>query len=239
MDYSVKIDNFEGPLDLLLHLIKESNVEIYDISIDEITKQYLDYINKMEELNLNIASEYLVMAAELLEMKSKLLLPKKEKLEGEDEEAYNRENLINRLIEYQKYKEVTNTLREFKDDRENYYTKIPSNIKEYVDDDTTNLNIEIEDLLSAFQNYLKRKQYEKPLNTVVTKKEFSVSERSMKIKSILKIKKKINFEELFDVINRPYVVVTFLSLLDLVKNKEVTIKQDNNFGGIQISLRGE
>ena len=97
MDYSVKIDSFEGPLDLLLHLIKKSNIDIYDISIDEITKSYLEYINKMEELNIDVASSYLVMAAELMEIKSKSLLPKVEE-EEEDEEEVSRENLINKLL---------------------------------------------------------------------------------------------------------------------------------------------
>lgn len=240
MDYSVKINNFEGPLDLLLHLIKESNIDIYDISIETITKQYLDYINKMEQLNLSIASEYLVMAAELIEIKSKLLLPKKEKINNDEDEVDDRENLINRLIEYQKYKEVTIKLQEFKEDRENYFTKVPSNIKEYKDDNyKINLELDINDLIESFQNYLKRKQDEKPLNTVVTKKEFSVSERCKNIKNILRVRKNINFEELFDVVNKPYVVVTFLSLLDLVKNKEVILYQENNFDGIKISLRGE
>ena len=99
MDYSIKINEFEGPLDLLLHLIKQSNIDIYDIEISEITKQYLDYINKMEELNINVASSYIVMAAELMEIKSKSLLPKKEEeIEEEDEEVISKENLINKLI---------------------------------------------------------------------------------------------------------------------------------------------
>ena len=98
MDYSIKINEFEGPLDLLLHLIKQSNIDIYDIEISEITKQYLDYINKMEELNINVASSYIVMAAELMEIKSKSLLPKKEEeTEEEDEEVISKENLINFL----------------------------------------------------------------------------------------------------------------------------------------------
>ena len=100
MDYSIKINEFEGPLDLLLHLIKQSNIDIYDIEISEITKQYLDYINKMEELNINVASSYIVMAAELMEIKSKSLLPKKEDEEEiEDEEVVSKENLINKLID--------------------------------------------------------------------------------------------------------------------------------------------
>ena len=105
MDYSIKIDAFEGPLDLLLHLIKKTNIDIYDINIEEITKQYLDYINKMEELNIDIASSYLVMAAELIELKSKLLLPNQNNEENEEEEN-TKENLIQRLLIYEKYKDI-------------------------------------------------------------------------------------------------------------------------------------
>ena len=112
MEYSVKINEFEGPLDLLLHLIKESNIKIEDIKIDEITKQYLDYINKMEEMNLDIASEYLVMAAELIEMKSNNLLPKKEEKELVEEED-PKEELIRRLLEYESYKKMTEVFREY------------------------------------------------------------------------------------------------------------------------------
>ena len=105
MDYSIKIDAFEGPLDLLLHLIKKANIDIYDINIEEITKQYLDYINKMEELNIDIASSYLVMAAELIELKSKLLLPNQNNEENEEEEN-TKENLIQRLLNYERYKDT-------------------------------------------------------------------------------------------------------------------------------------
>ena len=103
MEYKVMINEFEGPLDLLLHLIKENNIDIYDIKIEEITKQYLDYIKKMKELNLSIASEYLVMASELLEMKSKMLLPKREEETLDDFEEDPRELLIERLLAYKQY----------------------------------------------------------------------------------------------------------------------------------------
>ena len=114
MEYLIRIDEFEGPLDLLLHLVKESNIEIKDIKINEITEQYLDYIHKMESLNINVASEYLVMAATLMEIKSKSLLPedKNKNEENEDEEEVSREHLIQKLIDYEKYKEVTKSFKE-------------------------------------------------------------------------------------------------------------------------------
>ena len=144
MDYSVKIDEFEGPLDLLLHLIKEDNIDIYDISIDKITKDYLDYINKMEELNINVASSYLVMASELMEIKSKSLLPSNKKEEvSENEEEVSRERLISKLIEYKKYKEITNSFKELESLRKEIYIKSPENIKNYIeikDNKVDNLN---------------------------------------------------------------------------------------------------
>ncbi len=236
MNYEVSLDQFEGPLDLLLHLIKESNINIYEIKIEEITKQYLDYIKKLEELNLTIASEYLLMAAELIEMKSKLLLPKKEN--NEEEEENDRDILINRLIEYQKYKEITKDFKDMESKRNMIYTKSPSKIETDIKIDNANKG-DINLLIEAFQKYLERKKEEKPLNTTITKKELSVHERCVKIKDILKTKKVVNFEELFDTLNIPYVVVTFLSILELVKQNEVDIKQGNNFDNITISLRGE
>ena len=131
MDYTIKIDAFDGPLDLLLHLIKKSNIDIIDISISEITNQYLDYINKMEELNINVASTYLVMASELMEIKSKTLLPQKKEEDNdneEDEEEVSREKLIQKLIEYQKYKMITEDFKELVQNRQQIYIKSPEKL---------------------------------------------------------------------------------------------------------------
>ena len=133
MKYEIKSNAFEGPLDLLLHLIKKSDVDIFNIEIETITKQYLEYIEAMEELNLNIASEYLVMAAELIEMKSAILLPKPEIEEDEYEEDL-KENLTKRLLEYQKYKDMAPEFRELEEERKQVYTKIGESLKEYQDE---------------------------------------------------------------------------------------------------------
>lgn len=234
MDYNIKIDAFEGPLDLLLHLIKEKNVDIYDISIEEITKSYLDYINKMEELNINVASSYLVMAAELMEIKSKSLLPKVESEEETDEEEVSRENLINKLVEYKKYKEMTEVFKELELNRNNIYIKPPESINNYVENDIYNEEIEIDKLVDAMKNFLNRKELEKPLKTKITNKEYSVKERKNSIKNILKNKKKIEFTELFEEYNKSYIAVTFLSILELAKEHELKISQDKNFDNIFI-----
>ena len=239
MEYKFLINDFEGPLDLLLHLIKKNNVDICDIKISDITKQYLDYLEEMENLDLNIASEYLALAAELIEMKSLVLLPKPEFSDDEYEED-PRENLIKRLIEYKKIKESTPKLKELEEERKKLYTKVASNMKQYQDvNQKPDFNdIDLDCLLNAFSKFLERKEEEKPLNTKITKKEYSVSKRSREIKSLLRTKQKINFEELFEIQTKEYIVVTFLSILALAKKQELIIKQDNNFSNIVLSLRG-
>jgi len=239
MDYSIKINEFEGPLDLLLHLIKQSNIDIYDIEISEITKQYLDYINKMEELNINVASSYIVMAAELMEIKSKSLLPKKEEdEENEEEEVISKENLINKLIEYKKYKEMTGSFKELESTRQNIYIKSPEKLNKYLDEIIVkNDDTSIDDLVEAFKKFLDRKNLEKPITTKITNKEYSVKERKHHIKNILKEKKKVLFTELFEENNTSFIIVTFLSILEMTKEKEILIKQDTNFSNITIELK--
>lgn len=238
MDYKITIDAFEGPMDLLLHLIKTSDLDIYDIELEEITKQYLDYIEAMEEMNLNIASEYLIVAAELIEMKSSMLLPKRQVEEDEYEED-PRENLIKRLLEYKQYKEVTSQLKELEQMRKQYLTKLPESVDVYKKEDVSpNFgNVGLSDLLNAFQKFLERKQEEQPMHTKITKKEYSVHVRNNEIRSLLQKKKKVEFEELFEVITKDYVVVTFLSILDLSKKQELEIQQEANFSKIFLSLK--
>ena len=238
MNYSVEIPEFEGPLDLLLHLIKQSNININEISIDEITKQYLDYINKMEEMNLNIASEYLVMAAELIEIKSNSLLPKKDN-EEDDFEEDPKEKLINRLIEYEAYKNITNSFKELEEYRHEVYTKERNSLLEYMDEDKkVDYGINLDDLINALNKFLEKKELKKPLDTKITNKEYSVHKRSNEIRNILKKRKKINFTDLFDITSKEYIVVTFLSILNMTRKQEITIEQDNNFTNIIIKEKG-
>lgn len=238
MKYEVNINEFEGPLDLLLHLIKKSNISINEISIDEITKQYLEYINKMEELNLDIASEYLVMAAELIEIKSSSLLPRQEIEEDEFEED-PKEKLIKRLLEYEQYKNLTDTFKELEEYRKEIYTKEPDNMLEYKDsNDNIDYGVDLNDLIEAFSKFLKEKELDKPLTTKVSTKEYSVGKRSFEIRNILKKKKKIEFSELFDICTKEYVVVTFLAILAMSRKQEIDIEQESNFKNIIIKEKG-
>ena len=235
MEYIVTIDKFQGPLDLLLHLVKQTNLDIYEIKIKKIFSQNFNYIKQMEEMNLNIASSYLVMAAELLEIKALMLLPKDEEIVDELEEN-PKDRLNKRLIEYQNYKDLTGEFQELENKRHEYYTKLPSNLSDYDLKINGSLpdDIDLNDLMNAFNKFLERQQLQKPLNTKIANKEYSIFERSLEIKKIIKEKKKVSFEELFDIRNKGYIVVTFLSILNLAKTKEVKIEQENNFETIYL-----
>lgn len=240
MEYKFVINDFEGPLDLLLHLIKVSEVDIYDISIVDITKQYVDFIKLQEKMNLTVASEYLVMAAELIEMKSKMLLPNKTQDEEDEYEEDPREKLINRLLEYKKYKDMIDTFKELESERKDLFTKEPMDLNEYrLEEYNNESEVSLDDLMEALTKFLQRKEDEKPRETKITKREISVSDRTNDIRNILKKKKKVSFLDLFEVKTKEYVVVTFLSILEMAKFGEISIVQDNNFGGITVNLKEE
>lgn len=230
MDYTLKINDFEGPLDLLLHLIKEAKMNIFDFSVEQIVKSYLDFINKMQEINLTVASSYLVMASELIEIKSRMLLPRHEE---EEEEEDPKERLINKLIEYQKYKEVTETFKELEEKRKEIFTKLPENLNEFVESTPlNNSNLTVDDLLNAFSKFLERQKDNVVLETKITKKEITVEERKRDIKEKIFKKGRMKFFELFDILNKEYVVVTFLAVLEMVRKNELNIIQENNFDEI-------
>ena len=232
------INDFEGPLDLLLHLIKESKMDIMNIEIEKITEQYVEFLNKQEKMNLEVSSEYLVLASELLEIKSKLLLPNNSEDDSIEEED-PREELINRLLEYQAYKDITKVLQDKELLRKDIYTKTPENINNYVDEiHEIHSDVTLDDLVSALQKYYQRKALNKPLNTKVTINEISVSSRRHDIKRLLKEKKKISFFELFPVATKEYIVATFLAILEMAKSRELVIKQENNFDDIICEVNG-
>ncbi len=234
MEYQFKLNDFEGPLDLLLHLIKESKMDIMDIEIVEITNQYLKYIEELSNIDITKASEYLTLASELTYLKSKLLLPNIS-IEEDEEFQEIKENLVNRLLEYQNYKELSAKFKNLEEQRKEIFTKYPSNLKEYQNDTIKLSNdISLDDLLLAFQSFLKRKEQEKPINTKITTKELSIEEKTISIRNILKQKKKVEFFELFESSSKPHIVVTFLSILEMAKDHEIIISQQNNFSKIFI-----
>ena len=195
----------------------------------------------MEELKLEIASEYLVMAATLIEIKSKSLLPK-QVIEIEDEyEEDSREALIQRLVEYQQYKEVTKELRELEEERGQFFTKPPIDFSDYIDHvEKLPQNLQVEQLISAFEKLLRRHKLTKPLKTRIVPQTISVEDRMKSLSQQLKYKKRVAFASLFERFDKEYIVVTFLALLELVKSNQISISQQSYYEDIYISsLEGD
>jgi len=241
MPYQVKIDAFEGPLDLLLHLINRLEIDIYDIPVAEITEQYLLYIQTMNELQLDVASEFLVMAATLLAIKSKMLLPKHEEIldEADSEIAYEedpRDELVERLIEYRKYKEAAHDLKALEEERGLMYTKPPSDLSDFTKEikpDRTELNVSLYDMLAAFQKLLRRKKLQRPMATKIARQEISIEKRMTEIMDELhQLQGRKNFNDLFPYPGKEHIVVTFLAVLELIKRNVIDVDQKENFGDI-------
>ena len=241
MSYEVVIDDFQGPLDLLLHLIKEKEMDLETLEVSVITDQYLAYIDQMDADQLETMSEYLVIAAQLIEMKSKMLLPN-EKVELEDDYQEDpREQLIRRLIEYKKYKDILDDVRECYEYRQTLHTKAPALMDDYVVDTSELIpdHLEVYDLIKAMQKMFQRKVLHAPLESRIARVEISIEERSDQIRQYFKLHKnqRIRFEELFEEPTRTFFVVTFLSILVLVNTNELIIEQDGNFENIYLKER--
>ena len=240
MTYNFHINEFEGPLDLLLHMVKESEMDIYEINISVIIDQYLAFIRSLEEKNIDIASEYLVMASELIHLKSKLLVNRKDDIEEEESEfsISSEEDLKNKLIEYERYKEITKDFQELEEKRSEVYTKLPENLKDFLPEaKLTKGEFCVDDLLNAYMQYLNRLKLSKPLNTRITKKELSVDDKIKEIRTILETRKRVNFIELFTEPTKEYIIVTFLSILEMCKTNEITLTQEDNYSPIMIEKR--
>lgn len=237
MNYEIHLENFEGPMDLLLHLVKETKLDIYEIQMSQIIESYLSYIKSLQELNIDIGSEFLVMASSLLHLKSKKLLGKETEEVAEDDE-YNitsEEDLKNKILEYEKYKNITKELQELEMKRKEVFTKIPENLKNYQEkQELINDGLTVDDLLKALLKVEERLRYKEPLETKITKKEISVKDRIVSIREILIKKTKCHFEDLFEAANKEYIIATFLAILEMSKQKEILLKQDGLFESILV-----
>jgi len=233
---NLQIQDFEGPLDLLLHLVRSSKMDIYKVNISDIIEQYLEFINNTDRLDIETSSEYLVMASELVHLKSRMLVNKyNEEDEEEEFSIKSEEDLREKLIEYEKYKNMTETFKLLEENRQDYYTKLPENLNEYKENEKIiNSDVTVDDLINAFLEMQKRINFKKPVITKVAKKEYSIKDKIIEIRNILKIRKKIEFTELFDILTKENIVVTFLSILDMSKNNEILLKQDKIFSTIII-----
>ena len=213
-------------------------MDLETLEVSVITDQYLAYIQSMDPSRLEEMSEYLVMATNLLEMKSKLLLPKEEVNIDDEYEEDPREKLIRRLMEYKRYKDVLEDIREKYDQRQQVYIKAPNNMDEYVIDTSTMIpeGLEIYDLMKAMQKMYQRKALLIPLDTHIARKDISIDERTTEIRDFFRtrVNKRVKFDELFNRGDRFYFIITFLAILVLTKDKEVEIIQDGLFEEIYI-----
>ncbi|ETP69667.1 segregation and condensation protein A [Planococcus glaciei CHR43] len=247
MSYEVKVEAFEGPLDLLLHLIHRLEIDIYDIPVSQITTQYMEHIRALQVLELNEASEYLVMAATLLAIKSKMLLPVHEgdleDIEYEFDEQDPRDELVNRLVEYRKYKEASVKLKELESNRSAIFTKAPmdlSGLQPASADDNLDLEVNAYDMLGAFQKLLRRKQLKAPLSARVARQEVSIKDQMTSIVNRLKAAKgRTPFTELFPSNDKAVLVVSFLSVLELMKRQVIQVEQEKNFTDLMVELKKE
>lgn len=234
LPYQVRIENFEGPLDLLLHLIKKNEINIYDIPIAMIAQQYLEYLEAMEELNLNVAGDFLVMAATLLQIKSKMLLPADERADDEEDGPDPREELVRRLLEYKAYKEAASQL----DSQERMWREIfwREHVPpvEQVEEDLPLENVSLFDLVDALQEVLDRNPSSRLLEIVPD--NLTVRERMNLILETLEGKDSVSFAALFEgPIHRVMIVVTFLALLELMRLRVARVFQSETFGPILVS----
>lgn len=242
MEYKIILESFEGPFDLLFHLIEKAEVDIYDIPIAKIADQYIEYIEKMDELDLDITSEFLVMASTLVEIKSKMLLPKQEKegIQLEFEETDPREELVRRLMEYKKYKEAAKYLKEKEEVQKTIFYKPKEEIDDFVEDgDTSKLleGLQLCDLIKALDSVIKRvsKNNKKMNIEEIRRDEITIEEGMHEITLLLKEKKQVEFNDCFkDNTSRANIIVLFISILELMKLKLIKIVQQENFGNIFI-----
>ena len=227
----IRLDIFEGPLDLLLYLIKKSHLDISDISVSQVVDQYLQFLELMKLLDINIASEYLVMAANLISIKSKMLLPQEEI--QEEEEGDPREELVRKLLEYEKFKEAADFLKEKERQRLKF---LPRPATEVEQPSEVYIEASIFDLINAFKTALK--EVPKEVFFEVVKEEYSVEEKIHDLLHVLLVKEKISLDELFQTArSKLEIVVTFLSILELIKLREIVAVQEKLFGPILIARR--
>ncbi|PTX50860.1 condensin subunit ScpA [Melghirimyces profundicolus] len=244
MDVTIKLEMFEGPLDLLLHLIDRSEVDVCEIPIARITDQYMEYLSTMQRFELEVASEFLVMAATLLAIKSRMLLPRAEPADlsdvmQEEEGLDPREELVERLLEYKRYKRLADALREREEERSRVYTRPPMDLTPYTPEENPLKGVSPDDLLEIFVDVMSRREEEaEPAR--MTREEISVSDRMEEIHGLLlRTRGELRFSELlrWGRITRERVVTTFLALLELMKLRRIRIRQAGLFDDIRIEAK--
>src|SRR5262245_47948043 len=235
-DYPVRLINFEGPLDLLLHLIKKNEVNVYDIPISLITQQYLEYLELMQELNLDVVGEFLVMAATLIHIKSRMLLPRPDPTQ-EDPGEDPREALVRRLLEHQRFKAAAELLHEKEIQRSAMWHRPDGRVADVVGEPPEpEIEVDLFSLMAAFRQVLER-QRARP-RVLLPPEQIPIETRIEQLVARLSETEACGFEELFaDVQTRGGMIVTFLALLEMIRLKMVRVFQQGNFGPIRVYKR--
>lgn len=234
--YPVRLRQFEGPLDLLLHLIKKHQLDIYDIPIALVTRQYLDYLEVMQELDLDVAGEFLVMAATLIHIKSRMLLPRPDPKQ-EDPEEDPREALVRRLLEHQKFKAAAELLHDREIQRSAQWGRPDGRVAEVVGDPPEpEVEVDLFSLMAAFRQVIERARQRPQI--YMPAEYMSLEVRIERLMGMLSETEALGFEDLFaDVQTKPGIVVTFLALLEMIRLKYVRVYQQGNFGPIRVYKR--
>jgi segregation and condensation protein A len=235
--YPVRLQNFEGPLDLLLHLIKKHEVNVYDIPVHLVTQQYLDYLDLMSELNLDVAGEFLVMAATLIHIKSRMLLPRPDPAQ-EDPEEDPREALMRQLVEHQRFKAAAELLHEKEIQRSAQWGRPDGRVAEVLGEaPEPEIEVDLFSLMTAFRQVLERVRH-RP-RVVLPTEQVPIEQRIDELLARLSEQEACGFDELFaDVNSRAGIIVTFLALLEMIRLKVVRVFQQGNFGPIRVYKRG-
>ena len=236
-DIKIKLQSFEGPLDLLVHLIRRNQVNVYDIPISLVTEQYLEYLDLMQELNLDVASEFLVMAATLIHIKSRMLLPRAEPTLLDEEEEDPRDVLVRRLLEHQRFKAAAELLHDRETLRSAQWTRPDSRIEALVGDDyEPELEVDLFGLLAAFRLVLERARERPPVP--LPPEQVSIEARIEQLLERLSETEACGFEDLFhDASSRGDMIVTFLAMLEMIRLKLIRVFQSGNVGPIRIYKR--
>jgi segregation and condensation protein A len=236
--YQIKLDSFEGPLDLLIHLIKQNEVEIYDIPIALITEQYLAYIELMQELNLDVAGEFLIMASTLIHIKSRMLLPRQESTGDGGEEEDPRDALIRRLLEHQKYKAAAELLHEHETLRAAQFTRSDASVAEAAGDAyEPELEVDLFSLLAAFRGVLNRASRRPPM--VLPSEQVLLETRIEQLLERVSETEACGFDDLFTDGDgsRAFLIVTFLALLEMIRLKMIKVFQSGGTGPMRVYRR--
>ncbi|MGI6732598.1 MAG: segregation and condensation protein A [Anaerovoracaceae bacterium] len=240
MVYKVKLDVFEGPFDLLVYLIENAEMSIYDIQVAEITKQYIEYVERIQKIDAALAGEFMVLAATLIEIKSKMLLPRKSSEDGLDIIEDPRSELVQKLLEYKQYKRAAAYLEEQEERMQRIHTKPQEDLTVYTNEPDIYLSLDLVSFVKAFELFLQKKKTMEEVRKryrTIERQRMTIESRIEQIKHLFTRKKRLKFSELLDgERSRQNIVLTFLSMLELIRQKAVKVSQNVNFGEIILTV---